>query len=239
MESSEYDALAALEGSHWWYAGMAAISSSLLREAPLAPPPRRVLDAGCGTGGSAAWLSRFGRVTGVDRHPKARPLVRADVSALPFAAGSFDLVASLDVLYHAGVPDEAVALAECARVLKPGGCLLLRLPAYAWLTGGHDRVIHTRRRYVRAEVAALLQHSGFKVLRMTHANSLLFLPAAAVRLWKRWTKAPPASDLRPLPPWLNALLAAALSWEAAPLCRVDFPFGLSIIALARKPDAPS
>ena len=248
MEPSEYDVLAALEDHHWWYVGMAAISRVLLRPV-LPPPPLRLLDAGCGTGGAGRWLSEFGEVTGADLHPRAlalarskgrRRLVRADVSALPFASGSFDAVASLDVLYHADVPDEAAALNECARVLKPMGWLLLRVPAYPWLLGSHDRIVHTRRRYRRSEVAGLLGRSGFRILRLTHANSLLFAPAAAVRLWKRLTGAPPSSDLRPLPRWLNAILAGLLAWEGTLLRVMNLPFGLSILVLAaRKPDAPA
>src|SRR5882724_3685769 len=125
----------------------------------LALPPRaRILDAGCGTGGNAELFARYGRVWGLDVSPLATRwsrarlpgrIVEGSVEALPFAAESFDLVASLEVLYHARVEDEVRALREARRVLSPGGTVLLRLPAFPGLLRRHDRRVHTRRRYRR------------------------------------------------------------------------------------------
>lgn len=163
--------------------------------------------------------------------------LRASVCALPFSDGCFDLVVSLDVLYHRAVPDDRAAARELARVLRPGGLLLLNLPAYEFLRSTHDRAIHTARRYTRGRVRSLLLEAGLTPLHVGHWNSLLFPIAAAVRLWGRLR--PPheeaGSDVRPLPAWQNALLRGVLRLELAARRWWCFPFGLSVIAVARKP----
>src|SRR5690349_12413340 len=129
MEPEQYALMARVERDHWWYVGMRRLVAALLADLPPADRPRRILDAGCGTGGTTAWLRRYGSVVGVDLAAEAAPfwpqrglhaMTRGSVAALPFASDSFDLVTSFDVLYHQWVPDEAAVLAECWRVLRPG-----------------------------------------------------------------------------------------------------------------------
>src|SRR5262249_48711398 len=161
------------------------------------PPPegRRLLDAGCGTGGTTTWLRRYGRVVGVDLAAEAVPFwqqrglrwaARSSVEALPLASESVDLVTCFDVLYHPQVGDEAPVLAEFWRVLRPEGALLMRVPAYGWLHGAHDDAVHTRRRYTRSDVVEGLCGAGFQVVAATYGNCLLFPLAAAKRLGERW-----------------------------------------------------
>jgi SAM-dependent methyltransferase len=245
MERSEYETMAAVEDRHWWYSGMRAISAALLDSVYAGRRDLRILDAGCGTGGNAALLRRYGQVVGLDLAPEALALgsarlpgglVRGSVLDLPFADASFDLVTSFDVLYHRAVPDETPALREVARVLRPGGRLLIRLPAYEFLRGKHDRAVHTRRRYTAAEVRALLDAHGFMVERCSYINALLFPLPAAQRLLERALPAleRPESDLALPPPPVNEALRWPLAAEAAWLARGGhFPFGLSVIALAR------
>jgi SAM-dependent methyltransferase len=172
----------------------------------------------------------FCRKRGLER------MVRGSVSELPFAAASFDIALSLDVLYHEGVPDDIAAARELARVLRPGGFLVLNLPAYPSLRGAHDEAIHTARRYTRPGVARLLREAGFTPERITHWNALLLPIAAASRLLSRLRPGEPTSDVHPVSPPLNALLAATLRLESAWSSRHDLTFGLSILALARKQD---
>ena len=246
MEKSEYSILAAVELRHWWYAGMRAISAALLDPLYQGRRDLRILDAGCGTGGDALFLRRYGTVIGLDYAAEAAALVgtrlpgcfvRGSVMTLPFAAQSFDLVTSYDVLYHAGVTDESLALAEVRRVLQPDGRLLIRLPAYEWLRSRHDRRVHTRRRYTAPAAHRLLGRAGFTVERMTYALCLLFPLPAAARLLERFTPdrgTTSAMDLPSAP--LNHLFQWPMLLEAAWIgMGGTFPFGLSIMALARSP----
>jgi SAM-dependent methyltransferase len=244
VEPGEYERIARLEGEHWWYLGMRAIAAALLREIALPNAqarPARILDAGCGTGGGLAWLAEHGTVTGVDFHPLAlrharrvsARVARASVEALPFRSGLFDLVTSFDVVYHLGVADDRIAFAEMARVLRPGGWLLVRVPSHDWLRGHHDRQVHTRHRYARAELRRKLSAAGLEVRRLTGAGMSLLPAAIARRLLQSGEET--ESDVQTPPAALNRALVGLLGAEARWVARRDLPTGLSLVALARKP----
>jgi SAM-dependent methyltransferase len=229
MNPSEYRTLYAVEDRHWWYAGMRRITLAVLESAYPGRTDLRILEAGSGTGAAMVYLSRFGAVSGCDLSPLALEFCRerglaqtaqASVTALPYPDGRFDLVTSFDVLYHQAVDDYRAALREFQRVLVPGGRVLLRLPAYDWLRGHHDEVIHTARRFTAPQVSASLREAGFAVERAGYANMLLFPLALAKRLLER-VRPPPSSDqsdIAPNPPWLDALLTPVLGAEAMPGC---------------------
>ena len=244
MEPSEYRAIYTVEDRHWWYVGMRAITEALVETLYPGRTDLRILDAGCGTGAAVAYLSRFGAVTGCDVSSLAlefcqarglSALGQASVTALPFAPATFDLVTSFDVLYHRAVGDYHVALRDFRRVLRPGGRVLLRLPAHDWLRGGHDVVIHTARRFTTRQVADSLRETGFAVERLSYANTLLFPLALAKRLLERAAPGgPPArSDIAPNPAWLDTALARPLLAEAAWLRRGALPIGLTVVAVGR------
>ncbi len=245
MDPTEYRTIYTVEDRHWWYVGMRRITLALLDEYYGDRADLRILDAGSGTGAAMGYLARYGRVTGIDFSPLALSFCReralsrlsqASVTALPFAVASFDLVTSFDVLYHRAVGDYRHALHEFQRVLRPGGRVLLRLPAYDRLRGRHDIVIHTARRFSAPELGASLHEAGFAVERLTYANTILFPLAVAKRLLEPLmpSGAPGQSDVAPNPPWLDEALAALLGAEARWLRRRDLPFGLTVVALARK-----
>ncbi len=249
MEKEQYDVMFRREERHWWYAGMRRAALALLGSALDGRTDLRVLDAGCGTGGTTIRLERYGRVVGVDLawealQPAATRgldghLVRGSVERLPFRDSTFDAVTSFEVIYHLGVGDDRRAFAELRRVLRSGGILLLRLPAHDWLRGAHDRLVHTRHRYDRSEVGAKLADAGFRVERLSWANSALFVPAAAKRLLEGLQPHPDGSeatepDLWQPPEPLNSMLEQVVAAEALALPRgIPLPFGLSVIALAR------
>lgn len=249
MESSEYQTMYTVETRHWWYVGMQRITTTLLRQVYPGHHDLHILDAGCGTGAALRYLEPFGAVTGCDFEPLAldfcrqRGLTRlyqGDVLRLPFGDGRFDLITSFDVLYHQNVGDYRQALREFHRVLKPGGRVLLRLPAYNWLRGHHDQVIHTARRFNSSEIRRAFTDSQFAVEKLSYANTLLFPLALGKRLVERLH--PPdgrTSDVIENPPWQDKLFARFLYAEAAWLTRRSLPFGLTVIALGQKQAIPS
>ncbi|MEO8501780.1 MAG: class I SAM-dependent methyltransferase [Vicinamibacteria bacterium] len=246
MNPEEYRRMADLEGVQWWYAGMRLIARALLT--PLLPPvkgvPRRILDAGCGTGWNLQDLASFGDTYGVDLSPlavittKRRGLrvAQGNVLALPYASSSFDVVTSFDVLYHAWIEDDAQAVRELSRVLKPGGLILVKVPALKMLWGAHDEAVHSRHRYTRGEVERLVEGAGLRLVRSTYANSLLF-PVLLSRRFLDRVLHRHGSDVALLPPLLERLFGALLSTEAGLLRVLNLPIGASVFALARKPDA--
>jgi len=250
MTPDEYKFLYELEGHHWWFVGMRKIIAALLDRA-VSPGRLRILDTGCGTGLMLGWLRRYGEdneVYGLDSSSHAvrysaqrgeRRIVQASIAAIPFPSECFELVTSLDVLDSFSIQEVSRPLGELARVLRKGGLLLVRVPAFQFLYSQHDRAVYTRHRYTARELRMMLEKQGLKVERVTYANTFLF-PVAA--LWRRWTRSErpdPQSDVRPLPRaigWLNPVLAFLLALEAGWLrySRGPLPFGLSVIALARK-----
>lgn len=244
MNVEEYRRMYEAEESQWWYAGMRAISLSLLAaewgdgDASL----RRILDAGCGTGNNLAHLRRFGRAVGLDLSDEALRFCRSrgvaaargSLLALPFPDGSFDGVTSFDVLYHRWVEDDAAAVREIARVLRPGGLLLLRVPALKMLWGAHDEAVHSRHRYTRGEVRRLLEGVGMDVLRLTYANTLLFPVIAARRTLDRLLRRH-GSDVEFLPAPMEWAFRHLLGIEARLVRRLSLPLGASVFALARRP----
>jgi SAM-dependent methyltransferase len=248
MEREQYDLMFAQEERHWWYVGMRRISTALLeRYPPLVDGqdgrPLEILDAGCGSGGMTQHLTRFGRVTGIDLAPEALALARkrclprlarSSVGALPFLNGSFDVVTSFDVLYHLNVDDDRLALADIHRVLRPGGVALIRLPAFDWIRGAHDEVVHTRHRYTRDELSGKLEDAGFRLEHATYANFLLFPLAPVKRYLEHRQGTHEATDLWLPPAPVNRLLADLLSLEALPARQLGLPWGLSVFAVARR-----
>ena len=207
---------------------------------PLGRPPgqagSRVLDVGCGPGWDLAALPEGLFGVGLDRVMTwlgCPPLVQGDAERLPFAAGAFDLVLALDLLEQEDLsPDQA--LREACRVLRPGGSLLVRVPAQPWLYGPHDRTFGGARRYRRQELGAMVEDAGFRISRLTYANSLLFPAEAISRLLQR-AGIISGDDLCPVPGPVNRCLTWALALEAHWLVTHDLPFGLSLLCLAERP----
>ena len=231
------------EQSHWWYRGMAAITKRIL-ERFYSPGSRlAILDAGCGTGAGLLFLSQYGSVTGLDISPYAlrfcsyrgcTQVTGGSVMALPFRAETFDLVTSFDILYFEGIHDE-IALKETARVLRPGGRLLLRVPAFDWLRGTHDARVSTAHRYTSKELGGKLVKSGFEIERLSYANMILFPLAVLKRFFERWRLTPQQdSDIAVNVGAFSSFLRSCLILESRLIRFCRLPFGLSVVALAKK-----
>lgn len=246
MEPIEYKTLRELEDSFWWYRGIHRLVLDALRDLP----PSTILDAGCGTGGLLARIALTHHTFGLDFSPHALRLarerglprlLRASVEQVPMRDASVDAIISLDVLYHAAVSDDEGALREFRRLLRPGGRLVLNLPAFPSLRSSHDAAIHTARRYRRGPLEQKLRRAGFEIDRITYWNTLLFPGLAAVRWLRRPSAngaAPPKSDVAELPGWINGLLEGTLRIEQQIVRRMDLPFGLSLLVVARRSETP-
>lgn len=236
MDADEYLLMDEAEDAMWWYR---ALHARLI--AAVAPVRGRVLDAGCGTGGL---LRRLGQarpelaLVGVEWSAQAAAraaaksaahVVRGSVNALPFADAGFDAVISADVLCHAAV-DPAAALGEFARVLRPGGLLVVNMPAYAWLASAHDRRVHNARRITPRPLLGLLAAAGFGAARARFWNGLL-LPLMVIQRKLIATGDAP-SDVAGFPPWLDATLSAVMSVERH--LPFALPAGGSVLATARR-----
>jgi ubiquinone/menaquinone biosynthesis C-methylase UbiE len=243
VDPREYDIMYRAEQSHWWYQGMAEITRSILGVFYAPGSDLRILDAGCGTGAGLLFLSQYGSVTGLDISPYAlrycvdrgcTELARASVMSLPFQAESFDLVTSFDILYFKGIHDET-ALQETARILRPGGRLLIRVPAFDWLRGTHDARVSTAHRYTSQELSDKLAKSGFEIEFMSYANLILFPLALLKRFSERWwVTSQQDSDTALNVGAFSGLLRSCLVMESRWIRRRRFPFGLSILAMGKK-----
>lgn len=236
------------EERYGWSVGMRAVTHVLLAGSKLPEGP--VVDLGCGGGRmiselGAVWPDR--RRYGVDLNARAlmhasesaragASFARAHLHDLPFADDAFALCLALDAYDQRGV-DLGAALAESRRVLRDNGLLVVRVSAHSWLRGPHDDAFNTGRRYEEREVLTALRQAGLVAERVTFANTLLSGPAGAVRLLQRWRLLPFLPSLYTTR-MINALLAAALSYEARWLRGCNLPGGMSLYVVARKAAGP-
>ncbi len=243
MDASLYPRMAALEDAHWWFAARRAIVGRLLDRIELAPDAV-ILEPGCGTGGNFPLLARRGRLFAIDRDPAAiqfaaaRGLAEIAEGALPdqipFGATRFDLVVMTDVLEH--LDDPGAALRALHARLKPGGSILITVPAGPWMWSDHDVTHHHRRRFRARELDALLRVAGFETIYLSHYNFLLFPLIAGARILPRRRsrdRAAPRHDLAMPPAALNRVLRAVFASERIVIGAARVPFGVSLIAIAR------
>jgi SAM-dependent methyltransferase len=247
MNAAEFANIAAAERDLWWYRGMREILFGMLD--PVAKQHRfdRVLEAGCGTGYlSKIVAERYGwRMTPLDADPAGLAyakgfgltrLVEGNIAQLPFRDASFDGVMSIDVIPHLKRGEEIGVFAEFARVLKPGGMLVVRSAAFDSLRSRHSEFVNEITRYTRPQLRDAAARAGLRVGRMTYCNSLL-LPVALFkfRVWEPLMRQEPASGVAPVGKWLDDLLHLPLRMEAAWIAAGGaFPAGQSVVLIARK-----
>ncbi|MBI3252261.1 MAG: class I SAM-dependent methyltransferase [Candidatus Omnitrophica bacterium] len=245
MEPAEYRIMSQVEDTHWWFLGLRHLTlQSICRYA--IGTKSSILDAGCGTGGLLRFISaqsRSHRLVGIDISRIALDLLRsagkpsvacASVEKLPFRSQSFDVVTSLDVLYTRGI-DAHWAAREFFHVLKPGGLLIVNLPAFEFIRSTHDKAIRTGHRYQKREVVTLLEGAGFSVTIATYWNTFLFPIICLIRLLRsRDTCRQHSSDVKATPSALNYLLLQILRLENRLVASLPLPFGTSVFCIAQK-----
>jgi SAM-dependent methyltransferase len=247
MDDTMMKVTLAVDEHHWWYRGRRRVIRAELDRLPL-PVAATILDAGCGSGRTLVELVDYGRqVSGIELNTDAAELARGRdlgevrvgrLEELPWDDATFDLITCLDVIEH--VPDDVAALVELRRVARPGGWLLVTVPAYQALWSRHDEANHHYRRYSRASLRGAARSAGWQIERVSSFNTLLLAPAAAVRLAQRRMRRDNAdtNDLDLGPAWLNDVLERPLALEASWLARGrTLPVGLSLLAVLRRPPA--
>jgi ubiquinone/menaquinone biosynthesis C-methylase UbiE len=246
MNPAEFDNIARAERDFWWYRGMRTILFRMLESFPLGPGAS-VLEAGCGTGYMSKVLGgRYDwRMTPLDlgregleyaRGYGLSRLTQGDVTALPFKNAVFDGLVSMDVMVHLPSGAESSALAEFARVLRPGGLLALRVSALDSLRSRHSEFVQERQRFTRPRLTRAVEAAGFEIERVTYVNSLL-LPVSwfKFRVWEPLRRAPAASGVAAAPAWLDRLLYLALGAEAGWVGRGgSFPLGQSLMVIGKR-----
>jgi len=238
VERIIYDRMAELDTRHWWYRARRDILSDLITRRIAPPRDARVLEVGCGTGHNLAMLGSFGSIDAVELDPAAREMASQrlgrDVidARLPeldgLESGAYDLVTALDVIEH--VEDDRAALQGLARCLKPGGHILVTVPAFPFLWSAHDVANHHHRRYTRATLKAAVEQAGLKLEFMGWFNSLLFPLAVADRMWGKLTGREGSDDAMPPAP-VNALFNTIFGLERHALGRLPLPPGVSLAAV--------
>lgn len=239
MDRIVYDRMAAHDSTHWWYRARRDILADYLARYADLPEDARILEIGCGTGHNLPMLAQFGTVDAIEIDETARNLASARLgkpvgsAPLPELNGvepaSYDLVAVLDVIEH--IDDDVAGLRAIAQRLKPGGKILITVPAHQWMWSAHDVVNHHKRRYSKGTLVAALQAAGLKWTRLRWFNSLLFPAAVAARMAGKLTGKDDSDDSPPSKP-LNTIFEAVFRLERHLVGRVPMTPGLSIIVLA-------
>jgi SAM-dependent methyltransferase len=231
-----HDLVDRLEEAHWWFVGTRELVADLVRSR--LAPGSAILDAGCGSGRLLQEISVGYRRTGLDLDvgvAQNRPgleAVAGSIEAIPLPDESFDGVVAIDVVSATGVEDDARALRELLRVLRPGGSAVIQVAAYRWLRSGHDVPSGTARRYTARRLKSLLSANGFEPLYVGYRVTLPF-PAAVTR--RLLIRNRPKDDLGEVNPLLNRILLAVIRLENRLIPWLRLPFGLTVLAIARRP----
>jgi SAM-dependent methyltransferase len=229
-----------LEDHYWWFVGRRNVALKLLRKFGGAQP--RVLDLGCGTGVISGELTQWAEPISLDMSELALAfskdrgiptLVQARGEWLPLKTGSVDAVLALDVFEH--VKDDGAALKEAFRVLRPGGVLVLSVPAFKGLWGPHDVALMHFRRYTRGQMRARLQEAGFQIPRLSYSVFFLFPIVVLIRILEKAKRGEAHASLPKVPEWFNRALIGLQNIEASIIGSVSLPWGSSVLAVAQKP----
>lgn len=236
-----------VEQSHFWWIGFRKFIEPLVAAGTAGIHRPRILDCGCGTGANLSLLQRYGIAYGFDISPTGVQLARgyaqtrvanASITHIPFGDEAFDLVTVFDVLYTLSEDQEAQAVAEIYRVLRPGRRIIVNVAALGILRGNHSVFGHEVRRSTRRRLRRVLTRAGFTVERLTYTNFSLFPLMLAVRTAQRLmglaTPEEAGTDLVMPPRPINASFSTLLALEARALRLIDMPIGSSLLAVARK-----
>lgn len=243
MQADEYRRLYENEDTYWWFVARRRLAQRLLRAS--VPTGSVVLDLGCGTGAMLAEVRNEFKSLGMDCSHLALEcchnrgldnVLLAEGTHIPVLDAAIDGVVSLDVLEHIDRVDAAIR--ECARILKPGGVLVVSVPAFRWLWGPHDVALMHFRRYTRRELKSALTSAGFRVIRSSYSVFILFPVVVLIRLRDRLRKGDPEVRLPRVSKSMNRLLIWLMDLESAIIARIALPWGSSVVAVALRTPVP-
>lgn len=242
MDLATYAVEAEIEAGHWWFVGRRKLFAKELKRIGI-QADARVLDIGTSTGTNLRMLQELGfrDVTGLDMSEEAirfcaqkglGSVQRGDVCSMPFEADSFDLLLATDIIEH--VEDDERALAEIARVLRPGGNVLVTVPAFESLWGLQDRVSQHKRRYRLAQLRTTIERAGLNPTRAFYFNYILFMPIWIARRVIDGLGIELQSEGEINSPLLNRVLSFVFACDIHSASILRPPFGVSILLLASK-----
>jgi 2-polyprenyl-3-methyl-5-hydroxy-6-metoxy-1,4-benzoquinol methylase len=240
MEHKLHKTYQQIEQRHWWFVGRRQILYNVLNR--YFSSGAKILDIGCNSGVLVEKLQRRGyEAWGTDISKESidagkfrgvKNLIVAEGDRQPFEDGTFDCVLALDVIEH--IEKDGEALAEFKRLLKPGGMIVIKVPAFMFMWGLQDEVAHHKRRYSKQLLRDTVTAQGFEIVRMTYFNFFLFLPIALVRLIQKIRPPKRSSDFDLNNAFVNSMLKTVFLFEAWLLKFINFPFGVSLLLVAKK-----
>lgn len=245
MQPEIFTAIHDQEKSYWWFVGRRKLVRDSFRCGRMLPAVRpKLLDIGCGTGAMLEEFGPLGFAAGTDLSPVAlqfcrtrglRNVLFADGTRLPFADASFECISAMDVIEH--IDDDVAVLRECHRVCAAGGVMSITVPALRWLWTTRDERLAHKRRYHRHELMARARQAGFEVEKCSYYTFCMFFPFAMLVLRDRILQRQPdvKQDVPVIPSWLNAVLLRVLLLEQWLMRWIDYPFGVSLYCVLRKP----
>lgn len=228
------------EANYWWFRGRRIILRDQLSRHIKPSVDSNVLEIGCGTGGNLNFLGELGKVFGSDISFDALKLcgskdtlIVSDALYIPFKDGAFSLVAVLDVLEH--LPEPEKCLMQIHRVLKSDGWVVLTVPAFQFLYSPYADHGH-KKRYLRNEIADMVESAGFELEKLSYFNSILFPLMVLERLMEKLKRSgdPIEITFKKLPCFLNTIFTLIFTAEKFLLSKMNLPFGGSIVCIAKK-----
>jgi len=241
MKDKEIQRISEFEEDYWWFIGRKKIIQTMIENELKKNRNLKILDVGCGTGGTTSDLKRFGAVYGIDfsfsalqfSTKRGLQVLKGAVNKLPFLDDTFDMITMFDALEH--IEDDLLVVKELSRILKKTGMIFITVPAYQFLWSGHDVAVSHFRRYNSKSISKVVSKGGLTMYRMSYFITIPFLPIALFRLFSKLKTKKPKSDLAVIrfPKLIDKIFQNILFFESKLLQKINLPFGLSIICVAK------
>lgn len=241
MEEIVYHTNYKLENSYWWFLARNNIVRRVMEKVAKLDVGATILDVGCGTGGFASNLLDKYEVIGLDtseialeysRKRGIKTLYSMTLDEFPRDNHKINAITILDVIEH--IEGDAEVVEDCFKVIEKGGYVIATVPAYRFMWSKHDEMHMHYRRYTKDEINLLFEQAGFDLVYSSYFNFFLFLPALLKRYYDKLRGSAPIKPVDKVPEFLNKLFEKIFKFEGLLMPGIKFPFGLSIITIAKK-----